>query len=129
MYKLLFFVDISKIIMEWRFSLQNWPTVCQPLVSIFNRGVVVFLSQNFVERCISGLRRASEFVEDANHYHFIYTSKIQTRSARILLCFWSYEYISNLAEVVNFRAYSLQTNQTQSSNASQHPATILLRVD
>ena len=36
---------------------------------------------------------------------------------------------SNVAEVPNLRAYSLQTNQTQSLNASEHPAIILLRVD
>ena len=37
---------------------------------------------------------------------------------------------SNVAEVPNLRAYSLQTNQSQSLNDSQqHPAMILLRVE
>ena len=34
-----------------------------------------------------------------------------------------------LAKIANLRTYSVQTNQSQSLNASQHPAIILLRVE
>ena len=47
---------------------ENYPN----FVPKINKGVFVFLPQNFVERCIRGLRMATEFVQRVNHYRFIY---------------------------------------------------------
>ena len=46
-------ININKRIM------MNFRLIFVPKI---NKGVVVFMSQNFIERCIRGLRRASEFV-------------------------------------------------------------------